>query len=231
LLIGVVLANTTAGRLSGWHHRWFEPREIAERLRIALALWMLGARPTSFSGLEPAWTGWYARAICREQRLRSGVLDEQGLSAARAALIALLDDQCDYHRSAAMVAAKLEHRLERFGLILFGATMLTAALFLCLRPLIALTDTEAVSVTVLSAGLPALATATYGIRVIGDFEGIARRSERTHQDLKNLIEAVKQDPLILDRLRMRARRAAEAMLGDVASWRMAAESRRLNIPG
>ena len=30
----------------------------------------------------------------------------------------------------------------------------------------------------LSAVLPAFATATYGIRLIGDFEGSARRSER-----------------------------------------------------
>jgi hypothetical protein len=231
LLIGVVLINTVVGRLRGWHHRWFEPREVAERLRSALALWMLGARPTSFSGPEPAWTGWYVRAICREQSLRSGLLDEQGLSAARACLLALLDGQCDYHRNAAMIAAKLERRLERFGLILFGATVLAAALFLTLRPLVALTDVEAVAVTVLTAGLPALATAAYGIRIIGDFDGVARRSERTHQGLKRLIDAVKRDPLTLDRLRLRARGAAEVMMGDISSWRIAAESRSLNIPG
>jgi hypothetical protein len=89
----------------------------------------------------------------------------------------------------------------------------------------------AFALTALGAGLPALATASYGIRVIGDFEGIAHRSERTREALTQLIGAIKHDPLTLDRLRSRARGAAEAMLGDVSTWRIAAESRSLNIPG
>src|SRR5215831_2783291 len=72
VLIVTVLINTRIGRSHGWHQRWFESREVAERLRIAPVLWTLGIRPTSFSGQEPAWTGWYARAIAREQGLRSG---------------------------------------------------------------------------------------------------------------------------------------------------------------
>jgi hypothetical protein len=36
-------------------------------------------------------------------------------------------------------------------------------------------------VIAVTAGLPALAIATYGIRVIGDFEGIATRSQRRSQ--------------------------------------------------
>jgi hypothetical protein len=82
-----------------------------------------------------------------------------------------------------------------------------------------------------TAGLPALATATYGIRVIGDFEGIARRSQRTHAVLSRLIASIERDPLDLELLRARARAAADAMLGDVSSWRLAAESRPLAIPG
>jgi hypothetical protein len=83
----------------------------------------------------------------------------------------------------------------------------------------------------LSAALPALATATYGIRVIGDFEGISQRGERTHRQLDQLINAIQQDPAEFSLLRARARTAAEAMLGDVASWRLSAESRGLSIPG
>jgi hypothetical protein len=231
LLIGVVLINTMVGRLRAWHQRWFEPREVAERLRIALALWTLGTRPKSFFGREPAWTGWYARALVREQSLRSTVLDETELSAARTVLLALLADQCAYHHTTAVRMGKLERRLERFGLLLFFLTALTAVIFLLASHLVEVNERAAFFVTVLAASLPALATATYGIRVIGDFEGIARRSERTHEALKKLIDAINHDPLTLDRLRARARGAAEAMLGDVSSWRIAAESRSLNIPG
>ena len=86
-------------------------------------------------------------------------------------------------------------------------------------------------ITALAAGLPALATASYGIRVIGDLEEIAQRSDRTYKSLRRLITAVKHDALALNRLRNRARSAAEVMLGDVSSWRVATESRTLNIPG
>ena len=83
----------------------------------------------------------------------------------------------------------------------------------------------------LSAALPALATASYGIRVIGDFEGIFHRSRRTQRKLEQLAKAVEQDPIDLTLLRARASSAADVLLGDVASWRLAAESRGLAIPG
>ncbi len=69
----------------------------------------------------------------------------------------------------------------------------------------------------LSAALPALATATYGIRVIGDFEGISHRAERTHRNLEQLIEAIEQDPADLTLLPARASSAADEMFGDDAS--------------
>ena len=45
----------------------------------------------------------------------------------------------------------------------------------------------------MSAAFPALATATYGIRLIGDFESIHRRAERTHRVLDKLITAIEKD--------------------------------------
>jgi hypothetical protein len=236
LLILAVLINTIVGRWRRWQQRWFEPREVAERLRIARALWTLGTRPKSFSGEEPAWTGWYVRAIVREQNLRTGLLDEYALSLSRSVLLALLHDQCTYHCTTATRMEKLETRLELIGSFLFGATALTAVIFLSVVGIIGIHEavkyeSKVFLVTALAAGLPALATASYGIRLIGDFEGIARRSERTHKALKQLIEVINHDPLTLDHLRARARGAAEAMLGDVSSWRIAAESRGLNIPG
>jgi hypothetical protein len=83
----------------------------------------------------------------------------------------------------------------------------------------------------LSAILPTLATASYGIRVIGDFEGIAKRSERTERGHLHVIEALRRDPADLILFRARAQIVADAMLGDVSSWRLSAESRGLAIPG
>jgi hypothetical protein len=83
----------------------------------------------------------------------------------------------------------------------------------------------------LSAALPSLATATYGVRVIGDFEGTVHRNEHTARSIKQLVAAIQQDPPDFALLRARARTAADVLLGDVQSWRLSAESRGLAIPG
>jgi hypothetical protein len=232
ICILAVLVNTASGRWRGWHRRWFEAREVAERLRVALPLWNLGVRPATFAGEEPTWTGWYARAIVRAQGMRAGVLDVRALEASRATLSAVLLAQCDYHKSSADRMGSMERRLEWVGVILFVLTLVTAGLFLAaLLAGVLVTPWVAYLVTALAAGLPALATATYGIRVIGDFEGVARRSERTHLALERVLKALADDTLDFALLCARARSAADIMLGDVSSWRLAAESRTLAIPG
>jgi hypothetical protein len=240
LFILIVAANTILGRHYGWHNRWFEAREVAERLRVASVLWMLGVKPQSFSGNEPAWTGWYVRALVRMQPLRSCSFDRAALDGARAATLNILRDQCEYHARNAHRMKRLEVRLEWFGIVLFTTTVLVVVDHLFhLGALHCLMDGVLHQMgwnvhnfpIALSAFLPVLATATYGIRVIGDFEGAARRSERAHESLSQQIAALRQDPENLELLRRRARAAGEIMLGDVASWRLAVESRGLAIPG
>lgn len=232
ILIGLVISNTLIGRACDWHRRWLESRELAERLRAALPLWILGLRPAVFAGAEPAWTGWYSRAILRAEGLRSGTLDEAGLLTAREVLLDLLQDQLDYNQRSEQRMKKLDHRLEGIGVVLLSMTVLIASAFLiavwseCPIP-----SRITFGVTAAAAALPALATATYGIRVIGDFEGIARRAERTQVLVGHLLTAVKKEPVDLTLLRARARATADALLGDVASWRLAVESRGLNVPG
>jgi hypothetical protein len=239
-LISFVVLNTFVGRHCGWHNRWVESREVAERLRVAAMLWVLGIRPRVFAGEEPAWTGWYARAFVRVEPLRSCCFDHAEVDNARAATINILRDQCEYHAGSARRMKSLERRLEWIGFLLFVLTVAVAfdhwafdgAHLHCVFHILFHDAWPSHEVGIaLSAVLPALATATYGIRVIGDFEGIAKRSERTHQSLKDHIAALRQDPPDLDVLRRRARTAGEAMLGDLSSWRLAAESRGLAIPG
>ncbi len=241
LLIVTVVLNTGLGLRQQWHRRWFEGRELAERLRVALLLWIVGLRPASAASAEPTWTGWYARAFVRAQGLRDGRLDDEGLKAARAAVGGLLNDQCGYHEATAHRMHRLEHRLERAGLTCFILTIFVALAYLAVKlPDLggggeghgeSLADSFGIIVAALTAGLPALATATYGIRVIGDFAGISRRSERTRRGLAALTRQIEGDAPGLHQLRARVRTAADAMLGDVAGWRLSAESRGLAIPG
>jgi hypothetical protein len=234
-LILVVLGNTIVGRKLRWHMRWMEAREVAERMRVAILFWILGAQPRAFFGEEPAWTGWYARAIVREQGMRPGHLNRDGMSDARAAMLDVLEDQHNYHRKNARKMRRRENWLEWVGLVFFGGTLLVAAIHIWGHgPLVLLLhgdDKLREALVMLSAILPALATASYGIRIIGDYEGIAKRSERTEANLHRVLEALRRDPANLILFRARAQVVADAMLGDVSSWRLAAESRDLAIPG
>jgi hypothetical protein len=128
-----------------------------------------------------------------------------------------------------------ERLLEWIGLVLFSATLLIALSHVWSQGLIEFLFHEyprhSLVLIMLSAILPTLATASYGIRVIGDFEGIAKRSERAARDQLHVIEALRRDPSDLVLFRARAQNIADAMLGDVASWRLSAESRGLAIPG
>jgi hypothetical protein len=235
ILIVCVVVNTALAHRWRWHHRWFEAREIAERLRVALPLWTLGLRPAFSAGEEPTWTGWYARALVRTQGMRAGDLNADGLSAERTVLLNLLSSQCGYNHANAQRMHWMERGLEYVGLGLLVATV-AAALDHHFDAPLATTLLSPIlqphQVTIwLSTALPALATACYGIRVIGDFDGIVHRAERTHRQLDQLIAAIQQDPLDFSLLRARASSAADAMLGDVASWRLSAESRGLAVPG
>ncbi len=75
--------------------------------------------------------------------------------------------------------------------------------------------------------LPAAATASYGVRLFGDFEDLARRSRRTASQLEAL-KARLVGELDLAALRALAGQAARAMLSDLDAWRVAVESRRLS---
>lgn len=234
-LIFFVVLNTALAHRWRWHHRWFEAREVAERLRVALPLWTLGLRPAFASGEEPTWTGWYARALVRTQGMRSADLNTDGLAAERAVLVNLLSSQCSYNHNNADRMHWMERGLEYVGLCLLVVTIVVAFDHHRDEPFVAFLLGRVLQphqATIwLSTALPALATACYGIRVIGDFEGTVHRAKRTHRQLDQLITAIQQDPLDFSLLRARARSAADAMLGDVASWRLSAESRGLAVPG
>jgi hypothetical protein len=235
ILIVFVIANTIFARLFDWHHRWVEAREVAERLRAALPLWTLGLRPSFFPGEEPTSTGWYVRALFRTQGMRAGDLNADGLAAERSVLLRLLTGQCNYNYDNAGRMHWIERALEIVGFCLLGATIAVAADHLFDAPVVGYFFGRILpaheTIIWLSAALPALATASYGIRVIGDFDGVFQRAERTHRQLDQLVAAIHQDPSDFSLMRARARSAADAMLGDVANWRLSAESRGLSVPG
>ena len=99
VLLSLLVFKTVISRWRNWHNNWLEAREVAERLRAALPLWALGARPANYHGEELTWTGWYVRAVLRELGMRPGILDANGAAAARGVLRDVIADQTEYHRT------------------------------------------------------------------------------------------------------------------------------------
>ncbi len=231
-IVLVILLNTAVAARRNWHGRWRETRETAERMRAAVASWLLGQIRNDASGTEPAWTGWYARACLRALGLWSGELDAARLGTIRETLADLVENQRAYHAQSAELMHAIEQRLGSFGRLSFIITLGFVSLDIGLQ--IAGIDLpggwNAVLIG-LTAGLPVFGTASFGIRAIGDFEGTAMRSRRMAEALAGLGAALAADPAELVVLRARAAALADAMLGDVAHWRFATETRNLGTFG
>lgn len=239
-VILIIFLNTRAGAKAGWHECWMDDRHLAEQLRslaMTSALGNLNLRANAVdAGVIPGWVHWLARATARELGMPNATVDHAYLSNVHAATTRLIDDQINYHRTNAGRMHKLEHRLHRTGEILFGATIVAGIVWVVFKlagwPMnfggaVGLTEI----VTALTAGMPALGAAIYGIRMQGDFAGIADRSEVTVVRLDRLRRALKDDPLDYARLIARLRRLAEIMLADVEHWRTTYQARPLALPG
>jgi len=232
-LVALLVYNTSRGRKGRWHKLWIEAREVAERLRASMLIYAIGSRPELPSGDATAWTTWYVRAQARQAGLRHAVLDPDGLTAVRQSLLSFLEGQQAYHHATAKRFAALHERLSTLGKWLFfftlgiSVTLLIVGLF----QLSTLTEQAQRLFFVLTAGLTALGAASYGVRVIGDFEGAAARSNRMVMQLKTLIGKLELAPCRFDTLREISHRAADVLQGDVASWRLVVESRELEMPG
>jgi hypothetical protein len=138
--------------------------------------------------------------------------------------------QIDYHRSTARQVERLDHRLEIFGYSLFAL-----ALVGCVALLIGfVVDPAWVKhnsnwFTLLSAGLPAIGTAVFGIRVQGDYVGSAVRSEQTAQVLEQIVDRLEREPANLPRAGDLVEQAARAMHADLDEWRLLNQQHDLSV--
>ncbi|MGI8560856.1 MAG: hypothetical protein ACR2J7_05350 [Luteimonas sp.] len=240
LAILLILGNTRAGTRAGWHERWLDNRHLAEQLRVVSLHSLLGElelrnRESSEANMGPGWVRWYARATARELGLPHVTVDDTYLDRIRRTAIAMIEDQVAYHAANARQMRHLDHRLHRIGGYLFAATALACAAWIVAKLLgvaqafmgIDLT----ITVTMLTAVLPAMGAALYGIRMQGDFSGVADRSQVTATRLDALRRGLADDPLEFSRLQARLRRLSDVMLADVARWRITYQARPLTLPG
>jgi hypothetical protein len=126
---------------------------------------------------------------------------------------------------------KLDHRLHHAGTLLFYATVAISTTSLVGMVLqVGLINDWIKLLTFLSAALPTVGAALFGLRGQGDFAGAAGRSTRTASRLRRSALALEAQPLTLARVGRIMEGASRAMLEDLEDWRTAYSHRKLLIP-
>jgi hypothetical protein len=231
-----ILVNTQTGIRRQWHRRWLDYRQLAERLRPMRSLKLLGLAAPDHPGTDAnptsgRWVDWYALAAWRAMGCPSGLIDAPRLKALTATIAEHeLEPQIAYHRSAARQAEHLDHRLELVGLSLFSLALLGCVVLLlgfAIAP--GWVKHNSAWFTFLSAGLPAIGTAVFGIRVQGDYVGSSVRSEQTAQVLAQIAERLERDPSNLSRVGDLLEQAARAMHADLDEWRLLNQQHDLSL--
>jgi hypothetical protein len=201
LLLLTIVGITVVGRKLRWHGRWLETRRVAEYLRHAPILLMLGvARPASRwpKGSNSQWPEHYARQEWREAGLPEVVVTQDYLRAAVATLLAShAKAQRDYHRQKAARLATVHRNLDRLCEALFIFAIISVSAYLALlaaEGMHLLPDRTgellAKPLTFLGLALPALGGAFAGIRYLGDFERFAAISEVAAEKLDALADRI-----------------------------------------
>ena len=232
-MIAAVIANTQIGVKHGWHRRWLDYRQLAERLRPMRSLKLLGVaaprRDPNARLDQRRWTEWYAAGMWRAMRSPSGMIRDPA-RLAKALNEHELAPQIAYHHHAAHQAEALDHRLHLIGLGLFSATVIGC--FVLIIGYFVASDWVAANAkifVILSAGLPAVGTAIFGVRVQGDFAGTAQRSLSTATRLEASV-AEATGAIELTRAADVFEEAARFMLADLGEWQLSHEQRELVIP-
>jgi hypothetical protein len=232
--IAAILLITRAGARSGWHARWLESRRLAERLRCL----DLSARLGDLMLREDGGVAGEERLVGRALGLPDGVADGPYLAAVHARLIALLDNQIEYLTRDAARMHRLEHRLHRAGGALFVTVATVCAGVFLLEAAGTLSHDVGeiahhipIGVSLLSAALPAIGAAIYGIRMQGDFAGTAERNTELVAQLRGLRQIAGDDAPSFDTLLRLVRRTTELLGQDVGQWYRASRARPLALPG
>ena len=237
--ISSILIITSAGNRAGWHRQWLDSRALAERLRCLALTTQLGDLDLrNAAGKSSPWVSWYIQAAARELGLPGVKVDATYLGCVKQELLEMIDGQIGYLEVDARRMHQLDHRLHRGGSALFATTALACLLMLGVKTMPWLEWVAGASplplalvVTILGAALPSIGAAIYGIRMQGDFAGVAARSETLRRDLIILKDVIIDDELEYDALLRRIRRVADLMAVDLTAWLQTYTARPLTLPG
>ncbi len=235
LITLAIIINTAVGKQQGWHRRWLDYRQLAERLRPMRSLKLLGlAAPdppgTSTNPVPQRWFDWYSSAVWRAIGCPSGTMTVERASTLAGAIAEYeMAPQVAYHQRHSREIEILDRRLETLGGLLFVGTLLVSvAIVVAFFVAPDLPTKFSNWATLVSAGFPALGTAIFGIRFQADFGGSAVRSQNTAIALRQIEEELKKG-VTLTRACDLAEQGARRMLADLDEWRLVNQQRELEL--
>jgi len=244
VLIFLVLVVWISGWWWRWHDRWIDYRTLAERLRLAQFLALLGGggqqvslagHLASYGNPAATWMHWHYRAVERAAGLVTTVFDESYLDTCQTLWCkSLVQQQKQYHAANEHLFHRLDHRLHLSGSLLFSATLGVCAIHLLLGEHDHGSWTYGL-LTLLAATLPALGAAFAAIRSQGEFQRVDRRSAAMCQRLSELdvdLATVSTLPNKLNSVQFRkcAERLTDLMICEMLDWRVVFQDRPLGLP-
>lgn len=247
LLLGGILVLTAAGSRLGWHRRWFAMRRVAEYLRHAPALLLLGvARSTGRwpRGGSAEWPEHFARHTLREVGLPEVAVTRDYLAAGlEGVVLPHVAEQAAYHEAKARRLARVHHRLDTVAGTCFVLAVASVTAYLALKGAgaaglapKALAGQLSPLFTFLGVAFPTLGANLSGIRYFGDFERFGAISRVAAEKLR-AIEA--RIGLLLSGHESALTYAAaadlihaldEAVVEEIASWQAVFGAKHLALP-
>jgi hypothetical protein len=246
-LLGLILLIIAIGRKGEWHGRWFQTRRVAEYLRHAPFMLLLGvARPTSAwpRGADTSWPEDYVRGILREIGLPNSAIDRPLLRTALEQWIGVhVKAQRNYHIGKADRLNRIHNNLERISEHFFLIAILIVALYLGSEILAAFELIPAKMVhkasklfTFLGVALPTLGGALAGIHYFADFGRFAAISASTASRLAAIEQrivtllAAPEDELDYGRVADLARAVDETVVSEIEHWQDVFGGKHISVP-
>ncbi len=195
ILLSGILLITFAGSKRAWHRRWFETRRLAEYLRFAPALLLMGVARSGGRwprGETREWPELFCRDALRDAGLPTGKIDQSYLRTVLAdVVVPHIEGQRSYHEAKAQQLKKVHHRLDKSAEACFLAAVVSVSIYLLLELGAALTLLPAAwpyaaskAFTFMGVAFPTLGANLAGIRYFGDFERFSAISSVTASKLR-----------------------------------------------
>ncbi|MBA3864340.1 MAG: hypothetical protein C0517_10380 [Erythrobacter sp.] len=251
LLLAGILVITLAGSRLGWHRRWFEMRRVAEYLRHAPGLLLLGvSRPTGRwprkggRGHEAEWPEHFARHALREAGLPRIRLTRAYLRAClEGVVLPHVAAQRAYHEFKAARLERVHHRLDRLAGASFLLAVISVLAYLLLKfaALAGVAPTTWASdlsplFTFLGVAFPTLGANIAGVRYFGDFERFGAISRAAAERLGEvetrigLLLSGTDTALSYEAAAELLHAVDDAVVGEIESWQAVFGAKHLALP-